>query len=349
MFFFDNDSQFSIVDTITPTSIIARGSSGPIMNKFYVTSPTDAMNLFANGGDCTPNISWGILDFDNFDTTNNNLNYDLLAKIGEPRNFYTFGKFCVLLTCLNGRRGMPYGIKPIAPNAENTIQWKLSNNELFGTAEMTLLTNKNFAIYIQDTKTYYRLTFSIWQSGGGGHVAYTRTLANNTCFKEDTKILTDKGYIPIQYLRKGNLIKTLKHDYKPINMIGKIEIYHSASEEGNKNQLYVCSQDNYPDIFEDLIITGCHSILVDNFTSEEQKEKVIEVNGNTYVTDGKYRLPVCTDPRASVYENTGSHTIYHLALDNDNYYMNYGIYANGLLVETCSKRYLKELSNMTLI
>ena len=37
------------------------------------------------------------------------------------------------------------------------------------------------------------------------------------------------------------------------------------------------------------------------------------------------------------------------ALENDNYYMNYGIYANGLLVETCSKRYLKELSNMTLI
>ena len=31
--------------------------------------------------------------------------------------------------------------------------------------------------------------------------------------------------------------------------------------------------------------------------------------------------------------------------------MNYGIYANGLLVETCSKRYLTELelSNMTLI
>jgi hypothetical protein len=28
--------------------------------------------------------------------------------------------------------------------------------------------------------------------------------------------------------------------------------------------------------------------------------------------------------------------------------MNYGVYANGLLVETCSKRYLKELSHMEL-
>jgi hypothetical protein len=29
--------------------------------------------------------------------------------------------------------------------------------------------------------------------------------------------------------------------------------------------------------------------------------------------------------------------------------MNYGIYANGLLVETCSKRYLSELSNMRIL
>jgi len=38
-----------------------------------------------------------------------------------------------------------------------------------------------------------------------------------------------------------------------------------------------------------------------------------------------------------------------VALENDDYYMNYGIYANGLLVESCSKRYLKEESNMELI
>jgi uncharacterized protein YjbI with pentapeptide repeats len=169
------------------------------------------------------------------------------------------------------------------------------------------------------------------------------------CFKEDTKILTIQGYKLIQDLRKGDLVKTLKHDYKPIDMIGKREIYHPASKERIKDQLYKCSQENYPEIFEPLIITGCHSILVDNFTSEEQKQKVIEVNGNTYVTDNKYRLPACADPRASVYETVGIYTIYHLALENDDYYMNYGVYANGLLVETCSKRYLKELSNMTLI
>jgi surface protein len=169
------------------------------------------------------------------------------------------------------------------------------------------------------------------------------------CFKEGSKILTDKGYKPVQDLRKGDLVKTLIHDYKPIYMIGKREIYHSASQERIKDQLYKCSQTEYPEIFEPLVITGCHSILVDSFISDDQREKAIEVNGNIYITDDNYRLPASVDPRASVYETAGIHTIYHLALENEDYYMNYGIYANGLLVESCSKRYLKELSNMTLI
>ncbi len=170
-----------------------------------------------------------------------------------------------------------------------------------------------------------------------------------TCFKEDTKILTNKGYIPIQNLRKGHLVKTLEHYYLPIVMIGKKEIHHPALTERIQDQLYKCTQSEYPEIIEDLVLTGCHSILVDEFANEEQKEKTIEVNKIIYVTDRKYRLPACADHRASVYEHPGTHTIYHLALENNDYYMNYGIYANGLLVESCSKRYLKEVANMTLI
>jgi hypothetical protein len=177
----------------------------------------------------------------------------------------------------------------------------------------------------------------------------TFTYIQYPCFKQDTKILTNNGYIPVQNLKKGDLIKTLLHEYKPIFMIGKKEIYHPAAEERIKDQLYQCSQKEYPELFEPLIITGCHCILVDNFTNEEQKQKVREVNGHIYVTDNKYRLPSCADPRASIYEKPGTYTIYHFSLENDDYYMNYGVYANGLLVETCSKRYLKELSNMTLI
>ena len=170
-----------------------------------------------------------------------------------------------------------------------------------------------------------------------------------TCFKEDSKILTNKGYIPIQHLRKGDLIKTFQNGFIAIDMIGKKKIYHPALKERIKDQLYRCPQDKYEEFFEDLFLTGCHSILVDYFISEEEVEETIEVNKKIYATDDKYRLPACVDDRTVVYEHPGTHTIYHLALENDDYYMNYGIYANGLLVETCSKRYLKEVANMILI
>jgi len=149
-------------------------------------------------------------------------------------------------------------------------------------------------------------------------------------------------------LRNGDLIKTINHDYVPINMIGKRDIYHSALKQRIKDQLYKCSQSEYPEIFEDLIITGCHAILVDEF-KEGEREKTIEVLERIFVTDRKYRLPACVDERANVYEIPGDYTIYHIALENDDYRMNYGIYANGLLVESCSKRHLKELSKMELL
>jgi hypothetical protein len=65
-----------------------------------------------------------------------------------------------------------------------------------------------------------------------------------------------------------------------------------------------------------------------------------------YVTDDKYRLLTCLDSRSELIEDEKEYTIYHFVLENDDYYMNYGVYANGLLVETSSLRYMKELSYM---
>jgi Hint domain len=170
-----------------------------------------------------------------------------------------------------------------------------------------------------------------------------------TCFNKDTKILTNNGYVEIQNLNRGDLVKTICNDFIPIHSIGYKEIINPCVKDQRiKDQLYKCSTEKYPEVFEDLIITGCHAILVDYF-NEGEREKVVEVLGDAYVTDKKYRLPACVDKRADIYEQPGKFTIYHIALDHEDYYMNYGIYANGLVVETCSKRYLKELSDMTLI
>lgn len=172
------------------------------------------------------------------------------------------------------------------------------------------------------------------------------------CFKDDSKILCFKEgceqYVKVQDIRKGDLVKTLKHGYVPVNMIGTTKLYNSGDMLRGPNRLYICSVDKYPELIEDLVITGFHSILEDNI-SEKQKEETIELVGNIMITDNKYRLMACLDERATPYLEEGIFNIWHIALDNNDYYMNYGIYANGLLVETCSKRYLKELSGMILI
>jgi hypothetical protein len=169
------------------------------------------------------------------------------------------------------------------------------------------------------------------------------------CFKEDSKILTIHGYKHIQDLRKGDLVKTINNEFKPIELIGKQTRYHPAlRNERIKDQLYRCSQTNFPEVFDHLIITGCHSILVDELT-EDQIVESTKVNGKVYITEGKYRLPACVDERTSVYAHPGMYTIYHLALENEDPIMNYGIYANGLLVESCSIRFMKDLSMLSLI
>jgi hypothetical protein len=144
-------------------------------------------------------------------------------------------------------------------------------------------------------------------------------------------------------LKKGDLIKTINNDYVPIYKMSKREIQHDAINSRIKNQLYKCSPLKYPELTEDLIITGCHSILVDRFVDKEQRENVIKINGDTYVTDKKYRLPACADYRTSIYEVAGKYTIYHIALEHEDEYMNYGIYANGLCVESCSKIHINDL------
>lgn len=174
------------------------------------------------------------------------------------------------------------------------------------------------------------------------------------CFAKGTQILckiNDKDiYVLIQDLKIGDLIITTE-GVKRLIIIGNKDIYHNGEDfnkNRDKNKLYIYKQSAYPEIFSDLIITGCHSILVDSFKSQKEMFDTIKVNGDLYITHNKIRLPACVDDRAEIYCKSGIYTIYHIALENKNICNNYGIYANGLLVESCSILYLYELSEMKL-
>jgi len=173
------------------------------------------------------------------------------------------------------------------------------------------------------------------------------------CFLEGSKILSlvegEETYVPIENLRKGDLIKTSRNGYKKIEVIGKGDIVNPGNNERTEDRLYKCSPVNYPELTEDLYITGFHSILVDTLT-DVQREKTIMHTERIFVTDNKYRLIACVDERAEPWNAEGDFTIWHIALENTDERMNYGIYANGgLLVESCSLMFLKTLTNMNII
>lgn len=168
------------------------------------------------------------------------------------------------------------------------------------------------------------------------------------CFLISSKILTDKGYIAIEDLRKRDLVKTLKNDYLPIVLIGKSSIYNSGDLVRLKNRLYILPKQLFPSLTEDLVLTGCHSLLVDGL----YKEQIFQMwgpNRRLYKTDNKLRLFTCFEPRAIPYQKKGTFTIYHLVLESNNDEINFGIWANGLLVETCSKLGLRDFSDMEFI
>jgi hypothetical protein len=154
-------------------------------------------------------------------------------------------------------------------------------------------------------------------------------------------------YIPVEQLTIGTLVKTSLDGYKPIVLIGKGTIQNPGNDERTENRLYKCSPSKYPELKDDLYITGCHSILEFPIT-DKQKEDTIAHLGELFVTDKKYRLMACVDERAEPWNSENTYTIWHFALEHYDEKMNYGVYANGgLLVETCSIYFLKNKSNMS--
>lgn len=173
-----------------------------------------------------------------------------------------------------------------------------------------------------------------------------------SCFLEGTNVLCHVDgidmYLPIETIKPGTLVKTSRDGYKKVELIGKNEIQNPANDDRIEGRLYKCSPDKYPELTDDLYITGCHSILVDSM-SDEQREETVKCLGKIFITDKKYRLTAWMDKRAEPWKSDGKYTVWNLALQNSDVKMNYGIYVNGgLLVESCSINTLKNRSNLAI-
>jgi hypothetical protein len=347
-------------DSVTPTMSVSSNADGTVV---YVPGGTGGQSLcqILNNDPTNPLSNPSVTYFDGLASfTTSQIMYVCIDPTSSPldptksivyltcdESIYKFdpvlGNFTLVLTGLDKLYGI--AVKDSQTIYAATSQGSIIKSDSNGnitTISTSYALNVPYGLSVDPTGNLYVADI-------GNNEIVKLTLQNVVCFKEGAKILTDVGYKSIETLKKGDLVKTLTKGFVPIEMIGQKKMHNSASNDRVAEQLYICTQEFYPEVFEPLIITGCHSILVDAFENDQQREQVSEVLGNIYVTEGKYRLPACVDERSKVYLEKGDFTIYHIALENESYYGNYGVFANGLLVETCSRRYLKELANMKLL
>ena len=245
----------------------------------------------------------------------------------------------------------------IAGSNDGGTHWHLLGT--VGTPGFYLNSPVSFATYTVNGNTTpyssYIIVFTAVPPSGDGSAHLTSLnlyTSEVTCFLTGSKILCkveDKEtYLPVEQMNPGTLVKTSKSGFKKVVNLGKTVIRNPGHSDRIEQRLYKCSPSRYPELMSDLYITGGHSILVPRIT-DEQRANIIKHLGKIFVTEDKYRLTALADEKAEPWASQGTYTVWHFSLENDSLNKNYGVYANGLLVETSPIYYLKHLSNMTLI
>jgi len=167
------------------------------------------------------------------------------------------------------------------------------------------------------------------------------------CFNEGTKILclinNKEEYIPIETMCKGTLVKTYKHGYKKVDLIGKNCFINNPTSK--LNSMYKMEKTNNNTLIEDLIITGGHGIMVDELSNNEIEayKKSGAFRGKPPKIEGKILLLANLSDKCVQINNNNTFTYYHFTLENGgNDNQRYLVWANGILSETPSKKqYMK--------
>jgi hypothetical protein len=261
-------------------------------------------------------LSHKVLEF--YETINGstNFNNNIFADVDFSFNRYINNNdFEMVVNSMN------YYSNPSFPNYNPTYAYfKFYKDSDFS---LNIIFNENKEAVVQ-----YDVLFTI------------QSISDPTCFNEGTKILClnknfEEEYILIENLRKGDLVKSYKHGYRKIDLIGK-NIMINNPEKFNEC-MYKMEKTEENGLIEDLIVTGGHSILVDDLGNfKEENDKIF---GRSIMIDDKYLLLSAVSNDFKKLENTDLYTYYHFILENNgNNDERFGVCANGILTETSSKK-----------
>ena len=176
------------------------------------------------------------------------------------------------------------------------------------------------------------------------------------CFSEGTKILCytqlenslicifKEEYRLVQHLKIGDLVKSYLHGYRKVSKLLKGSFVNNPNEDGVANCMYIMKKTQDNGLIEDLTLTRNHGVLVEKLTKDEEKKVDIK---NLPIIDGLLSIITADCDKFEKVLDTNVYKYYHFSLgtdgDNDR---RFGVWANGLLVETPSNNMMDGALNI---
>jgi photosystem II stability/assembly factor-like uncharacterized protein len=344
-----SSTWYSVASNGTGNKLVACEFSG------YIYTSSDSGVTWSNNSGSSGNKIWTCVCSD---TTGNNL-----AAIATNTPVYTSVDGGITWSPHSSSGSRPW--LSISSNSTGQYLFAIARN-------ITVLTSQDYGVsWLQQvipgipTGITSAVTASVTSNSTGNKVAFNLFTDSNTsgnlkffganyttnngqaCFNEGTKILcfinNKEEYIPIENLKKGMLVKSYKHGYRKIHLIGKGTLINGSDKL--TECMYKMEKSKNNEILEDLIITGGHGVMVDKLTSNEitNYKKSGIFKGNPPKIEDKIILLACISDKFTKIKTETEYTYYHFTLDNEGETnMRYLVWANGILTETPSnEQFLK--------
>lgn len=153
------------------------------------------------------------------------------------------------------------------------------------------------------------------------------------------RVLCDGQYTDkrIDSVCAGDIVAVGNNRGLPVRYVFSQTIINVPGQGKKKDKLYVLYKSDYNELIDDLVLTGGHPILVDDYQSAQEKEqhKIIWRDATERKIGDKIRLLTFLKEKARLYENYGEFIVYNVVLDTPN--ENEMIWLNGLLTESLSE------------
>jgi alpha-tubulin suppressor-like RCC1 family protein len=200
-------------------------------------------------------------------------------------------------------------------------------------------------------------TYKWFSYGSSASSVFAGGFGDVTCFCEGTKILSlncsqsqlseqdlVEEYRLIQELKVGDFVKSYQHGYRKISKMLSGTFINNPTDDDVSNCMYRMIKTKDNGLIDDVIITRNHGVLVEKLS--EREEKKVDIN-NLEMIDGLISIIAAKCDTFEKVEDIKRYKYWHFSLetdgDNDR---RFGVWANGLLVETPSNNMMDNATNV---